>query len=354
MPSILDGYCSKSDKPREEAEEEAKEFLQVIEDSASYQFGYNHSIAYCLLGYLCAYYRYYYPIEFITSFLNNAANDNDIKTGSEYASRVGIKVTMPKWGASRNNYFYDKENSIIAKGLSSIKFMGDKVADALYDLAHSKEYRYFSDVLRDILVNRILDTRQIEILIKIDFFSAFGNQRELLRICDNFHRFKNGEAKEIKKASVAGSPIEPFVAKYANGFTKSGAPAKSYKLLDVMQILRDLEDQIKSVHMEDLEDRIKIENFRDVMGYYGYSSGQEEDRPKLYVAGVYPLHRKKDGAQFGYSVITRSIGSGKEARFTVFNRVFDKDPIEEGDIITCKRYTREGQYFTMTAYQHEF
>lgn len=39
MPSILEGYCSKSDKPREIAEQEAKEFLQIIEDSASYQFG---------------------------------------------------------------------------------------------------------------------------------------------------------------------------------------------------------------------------------------------------------------------------------------------------------------------------
>lgn len=39
MPSILEGYCEKSPKPREAAEQEAKEFLQVIEDSASYQFG---------------------------------------------------------------------------------------------------------------------------------------------------------------------------------------------------------------------------------------------------------------------------------------------------------------------------
>lgn len=39
MPSILDGYCKKSSQPREIAEKEAKEFLQVIEDSASYQFG---------------------------------------------------------------------------------------------------------------------------------------------------------------------------------------------------------------------------------------------------------------------------------------------------------------------------
>ena len=72
MPSILEGYCSKSPKPRAEAEVEAKEFLQVIEDSASYQFGYNHSIAYCLLGYLCGYFRFYHPGEYITAFLNNA------------------------------------------------------------------------------------------------------------------------------------------------------------------------------------------------------------------------------------------------------------------------------------------
>lgn len=39
LPIILDGYCSKSDKPREVAEQEAKEFLQIIEDSASYMFG---------------------------------------------------------------------------------------------------------------------------------------------------------------------------------------------------------------------------------------------------------------------------------------------------------------------------
>ena len=39
MPSILEGYCAKSPQPRAIAENEAKDFLQVIEDSASYQFG---------------------------------------------------------------------------------------------------------------------------------------------------------------------------------------------------------------------------------------------------------------------------------------------------------------------------
>lgn len=39
LPQILEGYCKKSPQPRDVAEKEAKEFLQVIEDSASYQFG---------------------------------------------------------------------------------------------------------------------------------------------------------------------------------------------------------------------------------------------------------------------------------------------------------------------------
>lgn len=39
LPSILEGYCEKSDKPRPEAEKEAKEFLRIIEDASSYMFG---------------------------------------------------------------------------------------------------------------------------------------------------------------------------------------------------------------------------------------------------------------------------------------------------------------------------
>lgn len=39
LPQILEGYCAKSDQPRDVAEKEAKEFLQIIEDASSYMFG---------------------------------------------------------------------------------------------------------------------------------------------------------------------------------------------------------------------------------------------------------------------------------------------------------------------------
>lgn len=352
MPSILEGYCNKSSQSRDVAENEAREFLQIIEDSASYQFGYNHSVAYCLLGYLCAYYRYYYPIEFVTSFLNNAANDADIQNGTALAKLKGIKIIQPKFGFSIGDYFYTKESNVIAKGLDSIKYMSKAVANELYELSQANTYQSFSDLLYDISRKTSVDSRQLDILIKIDFFSDFGNQRELFAINDIFEMFKKGEAKQIKKERVDGTEFEEIVKKYANGKTKSGAEAKSYTLLDVMAIIRECEVKLKSLGVNDLSIPLKAKNFKDIMGYAGYVSGKETDRNKLLITGVYPVRRKKDNEVFGYSVLTQSIGSGKESRMTVFKRKFDKEPIREDDIIVCKRWERDGKYFQLLDYEH--
>lgn len=300
---------------------------------------------------MCAYLRYYHPLEFITSFLNNAANEDDVRNGTIYANRIGIKVTMPKWGLSKSEYFFDKEKNVIAKGLTSIKYMSSGNAEELYRLAHNKKYTRFVDVLSDISNETSLNSRQLDILIKLDFFSDFGNQRELLRIVDMFvDTFKKGEAKKISKDKVDGTALEPIVKKYAVGTTKSGGEAKSYTLLDVNSILQEVEDAIKASNLSDLSLILKVQNFADVMGYAGYVSGNEEDRRKLYVSDVYPLHRKSDGKHFGYSIITKSIGSGKDGRFTVFNPVYNKDPIKKGEIIFCKSFNRDGQYFQLTSY----
>ena len=60
-------------------------------------------------------------------------------------------------------------------------------------------------------------------MIKLDFFSDFGKQRELLRMVDLFtNMFKKGDAKQVKKSVVDVTPLEPSVQRYAVGVTKSG------------------------------------------------------------------------------------------------------------------------------------
>ena len=356
LPEIEERFVSYCTKEYQMSEEDCrkviKPLLKVILDASDYAFSWNHSDAYSAIGYICGYLRYYYPLEFLTSALNIFGDDLD-KTNeiTKYASKLGIQVTMPKWGISKEKYFFDKSKNIIAKGLTSIKYMNAAVAEELYELSHSKTYARFVDVLFDINTKTSLNARQLDILIKIDFFSEFGNQRELLRITEIFYNmFKKGTALKISRTKIDGTVFEPIVSKHSVGKTKTGGVAKSYTLLDNGSILHEIEDAIKDLHMEDLSDVIKVRNFADVMGYAGYVSGREEDRRKLYVTGVFPVSRKRDGKQFGYTVLTKSIGSGKEGKFTVFNRVYDKDPIHKDEIIYCKSFERNGQYFDLTGY----
>ena len=327
---------------------------QGILDASDYAFSWNHSDSYSMIGYICGYLRYYYPFEFLTAALNIFSDDTE-KTAeiTKYAKKINIEVTMPKWGISKSVYAYDKDLGVIAKNLTSIKYMNSTIADELYILSHNKKYKYFVDVLSDIDSTTSLNARQLDILIKIDFFSEFGNQRELLRITDIFYdMFKCGQAKKISREKINGTPLEQIVEKYAVGVNKNGSIAKSYTLLDITSILREAEDAVKSLHLDDLSDILKVRNFADVMGYIGYISGKEEDRRKLYITGLKPLKRKKDGKQFGYSVMTKSIGSGKESRFTVLNKLFNDDPIKENDIIYITSFSRDGQYFNLTGYRH--
>lgn len=346
-------YCSEEyGMTEEECEQVIKPFLQVILDASAYAFSWNHSDSYSVIGYVCGYLRYYHPLEFLTAALNIFGDDlNKTAEITKYANKVGLRVTMPKWGISKSNYVCSTERKIITKGMSSIKYMSAKVSDELYRLAHTKTYSRFSDLLRDIDTETSLDKRQLDILIKLDFFSDFGNQRELWEIQEMFFDlFKKGEAKQIRKSALEGNPYEPIVQKYAVGVTKTGVASKSYTLLDVDSIIQECEDLIKQANLSDLDLTTKAKNFEAVMGYAGYVSGRPEDNRLFFVLSVYPLLRKKDQKQFGCSVIAKSIGSGKETRFTVFNRVYKSSPLHEKDIFHCRSFTREGIYFTLDAY----
>ena len=229
-----------------------------------------------MLGYLCAYYRYYNPIEFITSFLNNAANDDDIQNGTILARQRGIKIIQPKYGVSKGEYFFDKEKNVIAKGVSSVKYMSMAGADELYELSQEKEYKFFIDLLRDISERTSIDSRQLDILVKIDYFSQFGNQRELFKIIEMFEMLKKGAAKKIRKDTVDGTWFGEIIKKHSIGVTKNGDEAKSYTIIDMEQTLHDVENYIKASHVSDLSVFIKAKNFKDIMGYAGYVSGNEE------------------------------------------------------------------------------
>lgn len=329
LPQIMEGYCSKSSSKREIAEKEAKTFLQIIEDSSDYQFGYNHSTGYSMLGYLCAYMRYYYPLEFCTALLINAKTEDDTVDGTELARLLKVKISPIKFRYSKAEYTPDKENNAIYKGIGSVKFCNVPMGDDLY-LVRDKKYTYFIDLLIE-LSEMSINSRQLDILTKLDFFSEFGNSKELLRIIDIFNLFKQGSAKQISKDKVSGGIMSEIISRY------SRQTDKKYILNDVISCMRECEQYIKNVGIEDFTIKEKASTQLEYLGYVDVRTNDESERNNLFVLGVEKLKTKDKTKVWAYKIKTLSIGSGKQAELTVYSRDFDKNPINKFDTIKVKK-----------------
>lgn len=189
LPKILEGYCNKSDKPREIAEQEAKKFLKVIEDSSSYMFNYNHALGYSLLSYLCGYYRHYYPVQYCTAYLSCAKNDDDLFNGQQLARDLNIKFENVKFRFADWDYSCDADKRVIYKGLSSVPRMSVSACNALRSL-YFNEYNSFTELLKD-MVEVKLNVAQLENLIKLDYFEEFGDINYLLEYLKLYKKYQH-------------------------------------------------------------------------------------------------------------------------------------------------------------------
>lgn len=199
----IDGYIkTMRDKygiDEKKSEEDIIAFIQVIEDASSYLFSLNHSQPYSLEGYVSGWLRTYYPLEFLTVAMNiNRGKEEKTLALTEYAKKVGITFHAPRFRYSRGDYYCDKETKSIYKGIESIKFLNENVSAELVELGKNK-YSDFVDLLFDLKEKTSINSRQLDILIKIDFFSEFGDINTLLWIVQEFDKYYN--KKSIKKNS---------------------------------------------------------------------------------------------------------------------------------------------------------
>lgn len=213
----IEGFISTMEKdygvPKEEAEQIIVGFLKVIVDASDYLFSKNHADPYSWIGYICGYLRYYYPLEFITTALNIFEDKEDKSLAIiDYAKKQGIRISPIKFRHSVANYNFDKQTNEIFKGISSIKYMNKVVADDMYAL-RDNHYPTFMHLLFDLSEKTRLNSRQLQILIELDFFSEFGDINYLLEQYRLFTKF-NGKV-QFRKANLAAmgfteEQVRPF------------------------------------------------------------------------------------------------------------------------------------------------
>ncbi|WP_179281010.1 DNA polymerase III subunit alpha [Paenibacillus sp. XY044] len=202
LPEIRKRFINKMIKEYQETEEAAisvlEPFLQVIDDAQRYGFSDNHSNPYSHIGYGNGYLRYYYPLAFLTVMLN--INKDDIeKTGQiiEYAKTRGIEISPIKFGKSGSSYSYNETDNMIYKGLESIKFLNANIANELLQLSKNK-YSDFMSLLADVTEKTSVNSKQLKILIRLNFFSEFGNSSLLLKLHEEFSEGKIKYGKNLK------------------------------------------------------------------------------------------------------------------------------------------------------------
>ena len=81
----------------------------------------------------------------------------------------------------------------------------------------------------------------------------------------------------------------------------------------------------------------------EYLGYVDYISNDPDDIQKIYVEAIFPVKRRSDQKIFAYNIISRSIGTGKAQRFTVFASTYEANPFKAGSIIEVVKFDKNNR-----------
>ena len=251
-------------------EEGFAETWQVVEDAAHYSFNASHSLSVAIDSIYGAYLKSHYPLEYFTVVLTLYADDIE-RTSKLIEELPYFNVTIQpiKYGKSGSGYTMDKKNNAIYKGVSSIKYCNSQIAEELLELSHNK-YDTFTDLLKDIKSKTSLNSRQLDILIRLNFFSDFGNNKYLLRVNEIYDKFASAKIIAKKKMEELGV-TEFLMAKYAGKET-----ASQYRELDNEGLIKELCSKVKN------ESLGVVEQISSEIEYLGYADYTNKDISENY------------------------------------------------------------------------
>lgn len=231
------------------------ETWNMIQSCISYGFAAPHALAVAIDSLYSAYLKANYPLEYYTVCLNNYVNDESKTTKlTDELSAFNISIKPIKFRYSTDIYSPDTSNNAIYKGISSVKFLNADVSKQLYDM-REQNFPTFIDFLK---VNPC-NSKQTEILIKLDFFSEFGKSQKLLDIYEIFNKYCG--KKQIKKENL--DIDESLVLQYGT------ATEKMYKITDSDGLLKELCKSIQNKNIP-ISERIIVE--KEYLGYIEYKN----------------------------------------------------------------------------------
>lgn len=161
------------------AAEVADSIFAEMESFASYAFNKSHAAAYAVLSYITAFYKRYYPVEFLAAVINNRIDKPD---DTEKYMRVlkDMEIALLPPDINRSEALFSPEGTAIRYGLACIKNVGKAAMDVIIsERAKNGPYRDLYDFVER-NANSSVNKRMIESLIRGGAFDCFGHTRATL------------------------------------------------------------------------------------------------------------------------------------------------------------------------------
>ena len=295
-------------------EEGFEETWKVVEDASRYSFNASHSLSYAYDSLYGAYLKAHYPIEYYTVVLNEYSDDErKTKVLSNELNHFGIKLRKPQFRYSKSVYVMDKETNSIYKGIKSYKYLNEMVGEELYELRNNK-YNNFIELLYD-LKNTSINSRQMNVLIKLDFFREFGKTKYLLEVYNVFDSLYGKKQFSINKLPCGLTAEE--ISRYSNKATE-----KQFKEIDIKGLMNYCASKIKN------EDLSIEETFKTMKEYQGYIDYVDE----AWNVQVYVVTEIKTTK---YSIFAElyNLNQGEITSIKVDKKRFNHAPLNEYDTV---------------------
>ena len=301
------------------------ETWKVVEDAAKYSFNASHSLSYAYDSLYGAYLKSHYPLEYYTVALNYYSNDAT-RTGKLTAElkHYGIELEKPRFRYSKDEYFIDKESNKIYKGTGAIKFLNKECSLYLYSLRENK-YETFIDLLKEITEAKdennkaYINSRQIEILIRAQYFQEFGKNKKLFNVYDRFKALYG--RKLISKDKFGELNLPESVLDSPNVISTE----KQYKFADMESILKDIEKETPNESFG-IEEQVSFE--MDVLGYI--SATYDVDKTICYVMDV--------DTKFTPRINLYCLKNGKSVLCKINKTIFKNNFLKAGQVIKALKF----------------
>jgi DNA polymerase III alpha subunit len=326
--AILDTKETDNEK---EAEQTAHKVWKIIEDSASYGFNCSHSYCMALDSVTLAWLKAHYPYEFYKVTLQrytDKGDKNKVTKLKKEMSNLGISLKPIKFGDDNRQFSISKDKSYISQTMASIKDMEKVAPIKLYELSSKRHYDNFLQLLFDIKTKRVCDSKSLDILIKLDYFSEFGDINYLLKVVEIYNKYigKNDFGKRDRK-QFRKNDLEKFypiereaIEKFTTDVSKNGNTVYVSRQ-NIYKLVKYLCDNLKR-NTTDIYDKVVYE-----AKYLGYTSITVPNSPYCVVESI---DEDSYGRRFAH--INR-LSDGSKGVFRCSKVWYNEYGLEQGQLI---------------------